>query len=440
MSRYHYWQFLVNQEGQPINGAEINVYLAGTDEPAFIYKSEFGSDGTDDAPQIITNKAGYFEFWLGDDTELDGYPIGQKFKITWRREGIASGSIDWIDIFPGFAPVDETDDNPMKNKLVSNLLAMGWQMHIQHQDVTTTAIPTFDQIRITSDPYNNYDVVTKEYADDLSKSLSWQRPVNSFHDPSTGDPSSKTSGDRYISTGTGTIDGVDWIENYIYEWNDYAGDSWIEIQPFNGYSVLVEDIDRHYTFNGTEWVLFSAGWDWYIISGDTNLQNRHGYLVDVSSAPATLLFPASPMEGSRIDILDFTYSSETNNITLSGNGELVEDQTSFIIDIDGAGLQFVYTNTTYGWKMINEVYSEDSLTKLYEEYQEIEETDSGWTDSGSGEYYININHDRGTSWPDVTVYDIDNRILLTPNQIKSVDNENIKLWFDNPLHIQVKLS
>lgn len=446
MSRYHYWQFLVNQEGQPINGAEISVYLAGTDDPAYIYKSEFGSDSTRDAPQVTTNKAGYFEFWLGDDTEADGYPIGQKFKLTWKREGIASGSIDWVDIFPGFAPVDETEeganaaDGTMKNKLVSNELAYGWEDHIQHQDVTTTARPTFDQVRLTSDPYYSNDIVTKEYADELIKALSWQDAVNSFHNPEDGDPPSKSAGDRYISEGNATIDGVEWKKDNIYEWNEYAGDDWIETEPFEGYSLLVEDIDRHYTYNGDKWVLFSAGWDWYIISGDTSLKNRHGYLVDVSSEPATLTFPSNPMEGSRIDVLDFTYSSETNNITLSGNGELVEDQSSFIIDIDGAGLQFVYTNSTYGWKMINEVYSEDSLTKLYEEYQEIEETDDGWTDEGGGEYSININHDRGTSWPDVTVYDVDDRILVTPNQIKSVDNENIKLWFDDPIHIQVKLS
>lgn len=439
MSKYHYWQFLVNQEGQPIQGADISLYLAGTNTPAFVYENEFGSSGTDNPPQVSTNKAGYFEFWLGDDQESNGYPIGQKFKLQWNKEDIASGSIDWIDIYPGFEPVDTDNTSTIKNKLVSNYLANGWEEHIQHQDVTTTARPTFEQIRLTSDPFYDNDIVTKEYADELAKGLSWQNPVDSFHDPSTGDPPSKSSGDRYISEGTGTVDDTDWEENNIYEYNEYAGDDWIEIVPYEGYSLLVESIDRHYTFNGDEWVLFSAGWDWYIISGDVELKNRHGYLVDVSSEPANLLFPSDPPEGARIDVLDFTYNSETNSISLSGNGELVEDQDEFIIDINGAGLQFVYTNSTYGWKMINEVYSEDSLTKMYEEYHEISDTDSDWTEDSS-EYYIVITHERDTSWPDVTVYDINDRILITPNKIKSIDNQNIKLWFDDPVYIQVKLS
>lgn len=441
MARYHYWQFIANQEGQPINNAEVSLFLAGTDTPARVYKSEFGGETTEEVPQVYTNKAGYFEFWLGDDTELEGYPIGQKFKLQWNKENIASGSIDWVDIFPGFGPVDETDDSSsIKNKLVSNSLAHGWEQHIQHQDVTTTGRPTFRQIKLTDEPFYDDDVVTKIYADEIARGLSWQNPVIDFHDPFTGDPPSKNHGDRYISTGEATLDDVLWTENNIYEYNDeYAGDDWIEIVPNEGTSLLVEVGDRHYTFNGTDWVKFSAGWAWYIISGDTTLKNRKGYLVDVSSAPATLTFPSSPTEGSRIDILDFTYSSETNNITLDGNGEKIEDEDTFIVDIDGAGLQFVYTNSTYGWKMINEVYSEDSLTKMYEEFHEITDTDADWTEDGA-EYYININHERGTAWPNVTVYDADTRVLIEPNQIKSVDIENIKIWFDAPRHIQVKLS
>lgn len=62
MARYHYWQFLVNQEGQPINAADINVYLAGTTTPANVYTSETGTAYTNTLPQASTNELGYFEF------------------------------------------------------------------------------------------------------------------------------------------------------------------------------------------------------------------------------------------------------------------------------------------------------------------------------------------------------------------------------------------
>lgn len=353
MSRYHYWQFLVNQEGQPIKNAEIKVYLAGSNTAAYVYRSEFGSDGTSDTPQVYTNKTGYFEFWLGDSTELNGYPIGQKFKLQWDKENVASGSIDWVDIYPGFEPVDETDStSTIKNKLVSNELAYDWQDHISHQDVSTTSKPTFRQIEITDDAFYDNEVVKKQYVDTLAQGMVWQNPVNSFYDPSGGLPTG-SSGDRYIASATAN----GWTEHYIYEYNEYEGDDWIEIEPIQGYSVLVDADDRHYHYNGTEWVRFSTGFAWYKVSTNTTMINRNGYLVDCSSNAVTMSFPSSPDMGNRIDILDYTANSFTNNITLDGNGNSVEEQATFTVDVDGAGLQLVYTEEPYGWKVINEVYA-----------------------------------------------------------------------------------
>ena len=356
MARYHYWQFIVNQEGQPIRNVAVSLYLAGTNIPAFIYRSEFGTDGTNTPPQVYTNKAGYFEFWLGDDTQTEGYPIGQKFKIQWEKENVASGSIDWVDIFPGFAPVDETDNtSTIKNKLVSNALAYDWDQHVQHQDVTVGAYPIFSQVEITDDPFYEYDIVHKGYVDDLMQGMVWQNPVISFSNPTSGLPKEVEVGDRYVSSATTSGADYDWNEDYIYEYSEH--EEWVEIVPEQGYSLLVEDEDRWYNYNGDEWVKFSAGFAWYQVSSNTYLENRKGYLVDCSSSAITLTMPSNPEMGDRIDVLDYTGSSNANNITLDGNGNLVEEQSSFTIDVDGAGLQMVYTTSTYGWKVINEVYA-----------------------------------------------------------------------------------
>lgn len=131
--RYHFWQFLLNQEGQPINGAEISIMIAGTSSPATVYTGEFTSETKGDAPQIITLSNGYFEFWVGDEEEVSGYPRGTKFKLEWYREGIAQGSIDYINIFPEIEGVDETDPaSSVKNKLISNALTNQFITHVQH--------------------------------------------------------------------------------------------------------------------------------------------------------------------------------------------------------------------------------------------------------------------------------------------------------------------
>jgi len=129
MARVHYWQFLIDEEGRPIEGADVYVLLANSDEGAFIYKDEISGEAVSSLPQLKTNTEGFFEFWIGDLSEINGYNSTQKFKLYWERIGIASGMIDYLDVFPPTIPVDETDNSPDKNKSVSNKLAKGWEEH-----------------------------------------------------------------------------------------------------------------------------------------------------------------------------------------------------------------------------------------------------------------------------------------------------------------------
>ena len=100
MSRVHFWSFLVDEEGRPIQGAEIGVYLAQSTSPAFVYDSELGATATNVVPQTTTNHEGYFEFWVGDVNESFGYSIPQKFRIEWEKTGLAEGFIEHMDILP----------------------------------------------------------------------------------------------------------------------------------------------------------------------------------------------------------------------------------------------------------------------------------------------------------------------------------------------------
>jgi hypothetical protein len=114
-NRFHYWSFLLDEEGQPIENASIWVYLAGTSTPAELYPSENGNYQTDplistfqsyengdesesNIEIIKTDENGFFEFWLGNINETNGYETEQKFKVNWYKAGVAEGEIDYLSI------------------------------------------------------------------------------------------------------------------------------------------------------------------------------------------------------------------------------------------------------------------------------------------------------------------------------------------------------
>lgn len=97
--RGHFWQYIQNSEGQPIEGVSVNVYEAGGTTPAYVFTSETGGVASNSAPQATTNEDGFFEFWIGDHTETNGYTANTKFKLVWSKTGVITpGSIDNVDI------------------------------------------------------------------------------------------------------------------------------------------------------------------------------------------------------------------------------------------------------------------------------------------------------------------------------------------------------
>jgi len=129
MARKHWWSFLVNEEGQPINNADISIYLAGTSIAATVYLDEFSTESESTVPQVKSNSNGYFEFWLPDPSDADAYDATQKFKIEWDKLGIEYGYIDYIDIYPPMIPVDESSTDTTKDKVINNKLANLWELH-----------------------------------------------------------------------------------------------------------------------------------------------------------------------------------------------------------------------------------------------------------------------------------------------------------------------
>jgi len=142
MARYHYWQYIVDEEGTPLDGVEIRFYLSdgtgiGTIEASIFRNPTTGAITTTSQANLKTDANGFFEFWVGDAYEAEGgYAFNQKFRLTWYKAGLIEGYIDPVDVFPPLPPVDETvtgqvvGEADKKNKLISNALAYKWNNHI----------------------------------------------------------------------------------------------------------------------------------------------------------------------------------------------------------------------------------------------------------------------------------------------------------------------
>jgi len=137
MARIKYWSFVLDEEGRPIENASIKFYLTNTVVPADIFlHPTAGTTTTTTATAITTNSDGYFELFIGDEWESNGgYSAEQKFKLVWSKAGIATSTINDIDVFPAIFQVNETDstslEKDVKNKLISNALAFKWTEHVE---------------------------------------------------------------------------------------------------------------------------------------------------------------------------------------------------------------------------------------------------------------------------------------------------------------------
>jgi len=93
-ARAHYFRYVLDEQGNAIEGATISVYEAGTTTPAKIYTSE---DATQHVSSVTTGSDGSFEFWVDSD---DYDPLTQEFKIVATKAGLVSKTFDYVNVFP----------------------------------------------------------------------------------------------------------------------------------------------------------------------------------------------------------------------------------------------------------------------------------------------------------------------------------------------------
>jgi len=132
MARKHIWFYLKDEDGNPIEGASINLYLKDTTTEATVYESRTASAAFAQS-NILSDEDGYFEFYIGDqfeDLPSVGYNANQIFELHWAStEG--TGFIDNFQIFDKIYIVDETNSSSTaKDKMISNEQAYKWDQHV----------------------------------------------------------------------------------------------------------------------------------------------------------------------------------------------------------------------------------------------------------------------------------------------------------------------
>jgi hypothetical protein len=92
---------------------------------------------------------------------------------------------------------------------------------------------------------------------------------------------------------------------------------------------------------------------WNIASSNATMTANNGYFVDTSSAAKTMTLPSSATLGDTIRINDLAGTFSTNNLTVARNGHKIQGVADdLLIDADQSSFGLVYSNSTYGWKVL----------------------------------------------------------------------------------------
>ena len=110
-------------------------------------------------------------------------------------------------------------------------------------------------------------------------------------------------------------------------------------------------------YNGTQWTGLGGGnpWSTHTADGSTALTvaANDRYFIDTTAGAQTVNLPASPQTGDQVSLIDLAGTFDTNNLTIGRNSLKIMGQTAdMVITTEDAGIQLVYTGSTYGWKLV----------------------------------------------------------------------------------------
>jgi hypothetical protein len=116
------------------------------------------------------------------------------------------------------------------------------------------------------------------------------------------------------------------------------------------------DVSSFEGYNGTKWGSIGGG------LAPTSIKTSSGYVAvandlvrcNTASGAFSIAFPSSPTDGDIIGIVDIANRFNTYNLTILANTKSIElNSTSYILDVNGAAVSFVYNSSTTNWKLLS---------------------------------------------------------------------------------------
>ena len=105
-------------------------------------------------------------------------------------------------------------------------------------------------------------------------------------------------------------------------------------------------------YNGTQWTGLGGGNPWASTSSNITVAANDRYFVDTSGGAKTITLPASPQTGDQVSLIDLASTFDTNNLTIARNSLKIMGQSAdMTVSTEDAAIQLVYTGSTYGWKL-----------------------------------------------------------------------------------------
>jgi hypothetical protein len=92
---------------------------------------------------------------------------------------------------------------------------------------------------------------------------------------------------------------------------------------------------------------------WSIISANTTMTASQGYFVNTAVGPLTMTLPTTATLGDTIQFNDLAGTFSANNLTIARNGHNIQRvSTDLIVNVNDSSFGLVYSNSTYGWKVL----------------------------------------------------------------------------------------